>query len=109
MTDEKTTSTEETTAPAKKLYKIDDNVVGMCRELVQLALLTGTSVVDHFRTIVLEVHPEDDRFLTLSPGFVESYNRMVASLNEQAEAQMKLAEQNLAGGPEGASPSQLDA
>jgi hypothetical protein len=107
MTDEQVKT--ETTEFKPKLYKLDDNVIGMVRELVQLSLLTGTNLVDHMRTMVVEPHPEDSRFLTLSPGFVESYNRMVASLNEQAEAQMKLAEQNLAGGPEGAAPIQLDA
>ncbi len=107
MTDEQVKT--ETTEFQPKLYKLDDNVIGMVRELVQLSLLTGTNLVDHMRTMVVEPHPEDGRFLTLSPGFVESYNRMVASLNEQAEAQMKLAEQELAGGSTGASPIQLDA
>lgn len=95
MTDEQA-KTETTTEAQPRHYKIDDNVIGMTRELVQLSLLTGTNIVDHLRTLVLEEHPSDPRFLTLSPGFVESYNRMVAQLNEQAEAAMKNAEAQLA-------------
>jgi len=93
MTDEKTTET--TTEIQPKLFKLDDNVILMIREILQLSLLTSTNLVDHLRTMVVEVHPEDDRFLTLSPGFVESYNRMIASLNEEASRQVAEQEQKL--------------
>ncbi len=86
---------EETTN--RTMYKLDDNVIAMVRELVQLSLLTGTNIVDHLRSVVVETHPQDQRFLTLCPEFVESYNRMVESLNKQAEEQMLQAEAKLAG------------
>ena len=86
-----------TTETAKRtLYKVDDNVIAMVRELVQLSLLTGTNIIDHLRSLVLEVHPEDERYVTLCPEFVESYNRMVDGLNKQAEEQMQAAEKQLA-------------
>lgn len=88
---EQTTTTETN----RKLYKIDDNVIGMVRELVQLSLLTGTNIIDHLRAVVLEVHTEDPRFVTLCPEYVEGYNRMVESLNKQAEEQMKETEKQL--------------
>ncbi|NBP56182.1 hypothetical protein EBU71_06555 [bacterium] len=88
---EQTTTTETN----RKLYKVDDNVIGMVRELVQLSLLTGTNIIDHLRALVLEVHPEDGRFVTVCPEYVEGYNRMVESLNKQAEEQMKEAEKQL--------------
>lgn len=90
-------SEETTTTEANRtLYKIDDNVIAMVRELVQLSLLTGTNIVDHLRSVVVEVHPEDKRYVTLCPEYVESYNRMVENLNKQAEQQMQENESNLA-------------
>ncbi len=91
-------SEENTNMPEtnRTLYKVDDNVIAMVRELVQLSLLTGTNIVDHLRSLVLEVHPEDKRFVTLSPEFVHSYNRMVDALNKQAEEQMLENEKQLA-------------
>lgn len=88
---------EETTnnESSRKLYKIDDNVIAMVRELVQLSLLTGTNIVDHLRSVVVEVHPEDKRYVTLCPEYVESYNRMVDGLNKQAEQQMQENEREL--------------
>ena len=87
---------EETTQTNRTLYKIDDNVIAMVRELVQLSLLTGTNIVDHLRSVVVEVHPEDKRYVTLCPEYVESYNRMVDGLNKQAEQQMQENETKLA-------------
>jgi len=90
MSEEKTTNEANRT-----LYKIDDNVIGMVRELVQLSLLTGTNIIDHLRAIVLEVNPEDRRYVTLCPEYVESYNNMVEALNKQAEQQMQENEKQL--------------
>ena len=87
---------EETTQTNRTLYKIDDNVIAMVRELVQLSLLTGTNIVDHLRSVVVEVHPEDKRYVTLCPEYVENYNRMVEGLNKQAEQQMQENETKLA-------------
>ena len=90
----------------RTFYKLDDNVIAMVRELVQLSLLTGTNIVDHLRSVVVEKHPEDQRFLTLCPEFVESYNRMVETLNKQAEEQMLEAQNKLSG--DETPPSLLD-
>ena len=96
-----------TTEANRTLYKVDDNVIAMVRELVQLSLLTGTNIVDHLRSLVVEVHPEDKRYVTLCPEYVESYNRMVEGLNKQAEQKMQENEANLAAS-EPAPPSLLD-
>lgn len=100
---EETTTTESN----RTFYKIDDNVIGMIRELVQLSLLTGTNIVDHLRSVVVEIHPEDKRFVTLCPEYVESYNRMVDNLNKQAEQQMQENEKQLTA-DEPPTPSLLD-
>jgi len=96
-----------TTEANRTLYKVDDNVIAMVRELVQLSLLTGTNIVDHLRSLVVEVHPEDKRYVTLCPEYVESYNRMVEGLNKQAEQKMQENEANLTAS-EPAPPSLLD-
>jgi len=74
-----------TQEPEKKYFKMNDDLIGMIRELVQLALLTGTNIVDHLRAIVIEVAPHDKRFVTVAPEYVEAYNKMVEDLNRQAE------------------------
>lgn len=88
---------EGTQEPEKKYYKMNDDLIGMVRELVQLALLTGTNIVDHLRAIVVEVSPHDGRFVTVAPEYVEAYNKMVEQLNREAEekyaAMQKEAEQ----------------
>jgi hypothetical protein len=89
----------------RTLYKLDDNVIAMVRELVQLSLLTGTNIVDHLRSVVVEKHPEDQRFLTLCPEFVESYNSMVTALNKKAEEDMLATQEKLS---DDATPSLLD-
>lgn len=85
MTSDKETETPE---PTKKYYKVSDELIGMVRELVQLALLTGTNIVDHMRTLVVEESELDKRFITVSPEYVESYNVMVEKLQDEAEARI---------------------
>lgn len=89
----------------RTVFKLDDNVIAMVRELVQLSLLTGTNIVDHLRSVVVEKHPEDQRFLTLCPEFVESYNNMVMALNKKAEEEMLLTQEKLS---DDTTPSLLD-
>ena len=106
MTDEQV-KTETTTEIQPKLYKLDDNIIGMCRELVQLSLLLGQNIVDHLRAVVVEESKEDPRYLTLNLGYVEAYNQMVADLNSQAQAAMELREKELAA-QQDVPPSALD-
>lgn len=84
-TNEKDTSSTESSPATKKYYKVSDELIGMIRELVQLALLTGTNIVDHMRTLVVEESSTDGRFVTVSPEYIEAYNKMVENLNEEAE------------------------
>lgn len=106
MTDEQVKT--ETTAEAQpRLYKLDDNVIGMIREIVQLSILCGNNIVDHLRAVVLEAHTEDPRYLTLSPGYVEAYNRMIADLNSKAVEAMQEQEKQLAA-QQDVPPSALD-
>ena len=93
-----TTEKPDTTAAKspKKFYKVSDELIGMIRELVQLALLTGTNIVDHMRALVVEESDTDGRFITVSPEYVESYNSMVERLNEEAEARIAEMQKRMA-------------
>lgn len=101
----------ETPASDKKYYKVSDELIGMIRELVQLALLTGTNIVDHMRTLVVQESDEDGRFITVSPEYVQAYNEMVEKLSVEAEEriadmQKRLSEE--ASGPTAESGFSLD-
>jgi hypothetical protein len=68
----------------KRYFKVSDELIGMIRELVQLALITGTNIVDHMRALVVEETP-DGRFITVSPEYVQAYNDMIEKLHKEAE------------------------
>ncbi len=55
---------------AKKIYRLDDEVVAEVARSLQRALLTGTDIVDHIRSIELNVARGTDKIL-LSPEYLE--------------------------------------
>ena len=59
----------------------DDAIAGIAK-LLQVAILTGTDIVDNLRTMRL-VQVEDK--LTLSPGFVESLETNISNMLAEAE------------------------
>jgi len=67
----------------KTVYKMHDNLIVMVREIIQLSLLTGTSIVDHFRALQIEPLAEDPRYLTVTPEYVEAYNVMIKRMNDE--------------------------
>ena len=72
---------------AKKIYKLDDEVVAEVARSLQRALLTGTDIVDHIRAIELNVERGSSKIL-LSPDYLtrtqENDNRMVTEAEELA-------------------------
>ena len=64
----------------RKIYRLDDEVVAEVARSLQRALLTGTDIVDHIRSIELNVGRGSDKIL-LSPEYLErtqaNDNRMV--------------------------------
>ena len=72
---------------AKKIYRLDDEVVAEVARSLQRALLTGTDIVDHIRAIELNVGRGSDKIL-LSPEYLErtqgNDNRMVEEAQELA-------------------------
>ena len=55
---------------AKKIYRLDDEVVAEVARSLQRALLTGTDIVDHIRAIELNVARGSDAII-LSPDYLE--------------------------------------
>lgn len=65
--------------------RLSDELIGQVAKLVQLAMLTGTSVVDQIRTMRVEACQETGE-VTLHPDYVEGFNGYLARLLSQAEA-----------------------
>ena len=72
---------------AKKIYRLDDEVVAEVARSLQRALLTGTDIVDHIRAIELNVGRGTDTIM-LSPSYLErtqaNDQRMVNEAQELA-------------------------
>lgn len=77
------TVTEETQQESL-VVKMSDDLIAVIRELVQLSILTGTNIVDHFRAIACEIDAETNK-LVPTEDYVEAYNQMVDQLVKQAE------------------------
>ena len=54
---------------AKKIYRLDDEVVAEVARSLQRALLTGTDIVDHIRAIELNVGRGNNK-ICLSPEYL---------------------------------------
>lgn len=68
---------------SKQVYKMSDDLIAMIREVVQLSLLTGTNVIDHFRAMQLEVVEDKAGFVTITEDYLKAYNDMILKLNDE--------------------------
>jgi len=68
----------------QKTFKFDDTVVSTIAKTLQLALLTGTDVVDNLRQI--EVQENTDGKLSITPNYNSQFEHWVAKLLEELEA-----------------------
>ena len=67
----------------KKAYNLDDNVISEIARLLQVALLTGTDIVDNLRTIRVE---RQGNAVTLHEGYIDSQTENIERmLSEAAE------------------------
>ena len=66
-------------------HTLSDNAISHVAQLLQLAILTGTDIIDHFRAVKftinansgqIEVHPQ------YAENFSNNLNRMLAEANE---------------------------
>jgi hypothetical protein len=69
----------------RKFFGLDDVVIFQIRELIQLAMLTQTNLVDHMRQLRFEESQEKPGFLTLTPEYVQYHNNVVEGLMKQVE------------------------
>lgn len=74
----------------KMKYKFSDDVIAQIAKIVQLAMVTGTDIVDNLRT--LELTAEDDK-LFVCPEYKEVFeqnlDKMVKELNDAIEEKQK--------------------
>ena len=68
-----------------KSFKFDDSVVSTIAKTLQLALLTGTDVVDNLRQI--EVCENANGTLSVTPNYNSQFEHWVAKLLEELEEQ----------------------
>ncbi len=64
--------------------KLHDTTIGHVARLVQMAILTGTDVVDHLRMLTLKTGEDD--FLYVADDYQEVFNDQVGRMLENAEA-----------------------
>lgn len=68
----------------KKEFKFSDQVIGQVRELLQLAMLTGTNFVDHMRSMRMEESEKVEGGLILSEAYVAGWNEMAIGYHTEA-------------------------
>lgn len=67
-----------------KKFTFDDTVVSIIAKTLQLALLTGTDVVDNLRQI--EVQENEGGTLSITPNYNSQFEHWIAKMLEELEA-----------------------
>tara|TARA_E500000331_G_scaffold179416_1_gene172806 strand:- start:285 stop:545 length:261 start_codon:yes stop_codon:yes gene_type:complete len=62
-------------------YKLSDNTIGQIAKCVQVAILTGTDVVDHLRQLELEV---EDNTINVSKEYLSVFNTNIEKMLQEA-------------------------
>jgi len=65
--------------------KLDDSVVGHIAHLLQMAILTGTDIVDHLRLVDLSLDEETNK-LHLDKNYLTNHDANIGKMLKQAEA-----------------------
>jgi len=68
-----------------KVSKLDDTVVSHIAKLLQVALLTGTDIIDHMRMIRLSSHSQDDTVLVLEEEYRNIFDSSIDVMVKNAE------------------------
>ena len=66
-----------------KTYVFSDDLVSTMARLIQVAILTGTDIYDHLRTIQCVVNEHE---LCTSPDYAEKIEEEIASMLERAKS-----------------------
>ena len=75
----------------RKVYRLSDNVIAQVVRLIQLGILTGTDVSDHFRQIVVEPG-EKEGYLNLTPEYIEKEQKDIDASFDHLEELMEKTE-----------------
>jgi hypothetical protein len=67
-----------------KSNKLDDTVVSHIAKLLQVALLTGTDIIDHMRMIRLSQHTQDNSVLVLEEEYRKIFDNTIEVMIENA-------------------------
>ncbi len=85
-------TTENNPKTDRQFYQLGDDVLVAVAKLLQVALLTGTNAIDHFRTIRMEA---DKHILHCTPEFQAWFDRSINQLLEDAQKiQAEVVEDN---------------
>jgi len=63
---------------------LNDMTIGHIAKLIQMALITGTDIVDHIRMMSLEVDPNDSSKLTLNEEYRELHDQSISVMVKNA-------------------------
>ena len=74
-------------------FKLADEVIGHVGKLVQLAIITGTDIIDHLRMIRVTSSEVDSSVMVLTPEYREISEGQVTQLLEEA-SQLQGAEED---------------
>ena len=69
--------------------KLDDKVIGHVAKVLQVAIITGTDVVDNLRSMELSLD-ENSGKLTVDNDYLKSFDRNVNGMIEEIKAQNDL-------------------
>ena len=71
--------------------RLSDNVIGHVAKVVQLAILTGTDIVDHMRMIRLSL---DEDTLELDPEYEQASEENIAKMIQELSQLRSAAEES---------------
>jgi len=77
---------------AKKVYKFDDTIISTIAKTLQIALLTGTDIVDNLRQI--EIQNNGDGTFGITPNYNSQFEHWIAKMLEELETQQNTGENN---------------
>ena len=67
-------------------YSLSDEVIAQIAKLIQMAILTGTDVVDNLRMLRMTIDNIDSTTLTLSDGYRQISEAQIAKMLAEAES-----------------------
>jgi hypothetical protein len=73
----------------RRIFRLDDSVIAQIVKLVQVGLMTGTDISDHFRLLVLEPS-EGAGTLVLTPEYMEKDAKDVEAMFDHLEDMMSM-------------------